>query len=217
MRTIRILAAGAACVALFPAIGSAQQGRLFEDAWFWGAKSGITMLTSATEKINAPTVGAEWLITRSRGALYFSVEQAFFDTEAGVYDPSSTGSARAVEVSDLRRYNMSLLAFPKAFGALRPYAGVGLAINVIQDALPTGTFTSPALQDSIYHRVDQESTRAAVVVTGGVQAQYSRFSVFAQVSTMPTRRNFLINGASNTTMIEAGLRYNLTNAIEKMR
>ena len=216
MRTIRTLAAGAACVALLPAVGSAQNGRHFEDSWFWGAKSGITMLTSASEKINAPTFGAEWLITRSRGALYFSVEQAFFDTEAGVYDPTSTGSVRAVEVSDLRRYNLSLYGFPKSFGILRPYAGIGLALNVLQEAAPMGTFSSPQIQDSVFSRVDQETSRAAVVMTAGLQAQYSRFSIFGQVSTMPTRRNFLINGASNTTMIEAGIRYNLATAIEKI-
>jgi hypothetical protein len=33
---------------------------------------------------------------------------------------------------------------------------------------------------------------------------------------MPTRNRFLINGRSNTYLLEAGLRYNLVDAIEKL-
>jgi hypothetical protein len=34
---------------------------------------------------------------------------------------------------------------------------------------------------------------------------------------MPTRRNFLINGASNTFVIEAGVRFNLIGAVESLK
>ena len=39
MRTIRALMAATAVVVL-PSIASAQQGRGFQDAWFWGLKVG---------------------------------------------------------------------------------------------------------------------------------------------------------------------------------
>ena len=48
-------------------------------------------------------------------------------------------------------------------------------------------------------------------------AQVQRASLFAQVATMPTRNNFLINGAANTFMLEAGVRFNLLKAIDRLQ
>ena len=218
MRTIRTLAAALACIALLPAVSAAQNGRLFTDSWFWGAKSGVTMLKpSSNESVSAPHVGAEWLITRTHAALSLSVEQAFFESVAGVFDPSVTGSVRPVDVQDMRRYHIGLLLFPKQYGTVRPYGGLGYAINVIQDASPRGTFASPATQDTIFNRVDDQSSRASLVLTAGLQVQFSYFSMFGQASTMGTRSNFLISGGSNTTMIEGGIRYNLVRAIDDQR
>ena len=99
MRTIRTLTAGLACVAFLPALAAAQsappsvpqKARSFTDSWYWGAKGGVSMFSSATEDISAPSVGAEWMITRTRVAMYLSVEQAFFETEGAVFDPTSVG------------------------------------------------------------------------------------------------------------------------------
>ena len=217
MRTIRTVAGVLACIALVPALGSAQGRRPFEDSWFWGAKGGVAMFTSASEEVTAPMVGGEWLITRQKAALYVSIEQAFFDTEALVFDASSAGAARDVLISDLRRYHVGLFAFPKRYGALRPYGGIGIAINVIQDANPQGTFTSPENMDTVMTRVDDQTSRTSLVFTGGLQASFDFVSLFVQASTMPTRHRFLINGAPNTMMLEAGIRYNLVGAIEKIR
>ena len=68
---------------------TAKSARDFDDSWFWGVKGGSTMFTTGeagTSKVSAPTVGFEWLITRSRVALNVSVEQAFFDNTASVFD-----------------------------------------------------------------------------------------------------------------------------------
>ena len=157
------------------------------------------------------------LITRSHVALNVSVEQAFFDTKAAVFDATSTGSIRPVGISDLRRYNASVLFFPTQFGAIRPYAGIGLALNVIQSAQPEGTFSSSEAQSSVFTAVDQQSSRTSPVLTVGAQAQVQRVSLFAQAATMPTRNNFLINGAANTFMLEAGIRYNLLRAIDRLQ
>ena len=120
MRLIRTLTAGLACAALLPAMAAAQAApqklRSFTDSWYWGAKGGVSMFGAVAENINAPTVGGEWMITHSRVAMYVSVEQAFFDTQGAVYDPSSVGSARIVDIKDSRRYNVQLFAFPKQYG-----------------------------------------------------------------------------------------------------
>ena len=224
MRTIRTLTAGLACVAFLPALAAAQaapqslpqKARTFTDSWYWGAKGGVSMFSSATEDVTAPTVGAEWLITRTRVALYVSVDQAFFETDGSVSDASSIGGERLVNIQDSRRYNMQLFAFPKQFGGFRPYAGLGFSLISIRDVEPTGTFATPASQDSIFNQIDASSSRTSAVFTLGGQYDVQRFAFFVQASTMSTRSRFLINGNPNTYVIEGGLRYNLVDAIEKL-
>ena len=74
MRTIRTLTATLACAALLPALAAAQtvpqKVRSFTDSWYWGAKGGVSMFSAATEDVSAPTVGGEWMITRTRVAMY---------------------------------------------------------------------------------------------------------------------------------------------------
>lgn len=225
MRIARTFALALLGAAALPSLSTAQSaagsGRLgFEDSWFWGIKGGSTMFTAGEDgaaKVNAPTVGAEWLITRSRMALNFSIEQAFFDNRAGVYDPSAAGSVRPVAISDMRRYQASIFLYPATYGRFRPYAGLGLGLNVIQNAQPEGTFSSPESQEQVFADVAEQSSRSSFVLTGGVQAQFGRYALFAQAATMPTRNNFLINGASNTWMLEGGVRYNLVHAIERLK
>jgi len=201
------------------AAGSASSS--FDNGWFWGAKGGITQFdaidtqTGGFKTVSATTIGGEWLITRTRGALVLSIEQAFFDEVSAVFDPTSPGAARPVDISDMRRYHVGVLAFPVKWAGARPYLGVGYAVNVIQDASPRGTFPSEGAMDSVFTRVDQQSTRASFVITAGIQAQMGRLGFFAQAATMPTRDNFLINGSSNTFMFEGGLRFRLSDAIEK--
>ena len=222
MRSIRTLTAGLACAAFFPAVAAAQQAaapqtaRSFTDSWYWGAKGGISMFGAAAENVSAPTVGGEWMITRTKIAMYVSVEQSFFDTQGAVFDPTSVGSARIVDIKDSRRYNLQLFAFPKQFGAFRPYAGLGYALIMIRDASPEGTFANAATQDTVLATVDDRSSRTTPVFTLGGQLDFSRAALFVQASTMATRNRFLINGKANTYLIEGGLRYNLAGAIEKL-
>src|SRR4029453_13052892 len=171
MRLIRTLTAGLACAALLPAMAAAQAApqklRSFTDSWYWGAKGGVSMFGAVAEDINAPTFGGEWLITRTPVAMYVSVEQSFFDTQGAVFDASSPGSARIVDIKDSRRYNAQLFAFPKQYGAFRPYAGLGFALISIREANPEGTFANAASQDSILADVDASSSRTTPVFTLG--------------------------------------------------
>ena len=66
-------------------------------------------------------------------AVSIGIDQAFFDNTAAVYDPTAAGSARAVNIGDLRSYSAGVYFFPLKYGNLRPYAGLGLSINVIQN------------------------------------------------------------------------------------
>lgn len=220
-RTFRLALAAAAVIPTLAGAQASNAPRTFNDSWFWGIKGGSTMFTTGANgdsKVNAATVGAEWVVTRTRAAVYLSVEQAFFDNTAGVFDASSAGSVRSVSISDLRRYNAGVYFFPIKHNTFHPYAGLGLAINVIQNAEPQGTYSSAASQDSVFSAVNDQSSKVSAVFTLGAQAQVAnRISVFVQGSSMPTRRNFLINGAANTFVVEGGLRFNLLGAIEKLQ
>jgi|SwirhisoilCB2_FD_contig_81_4875576_length_900_multi_5_in_0_out_0_2 hypothetical protein len=210
MRTVRWMAAGLTLVALTPALGAAQTSRSFNDSWFWGVKGGVISYSTAAEHNKwAPSIGAEWLITRSRGALYISGEQAFFTGTSTVSDGTFNYN---VAIKDMRRYTAALLAFPVTWGALRPYGGIGLSMNLIQHAVlsdgvdPT---TAAFLQSSINDQKDAVSFLALA----GLQAQYQRFSVFGQAGYMPMKNTSLFNGRT-TYVLEGGIRINFGSSIE---
>ncbi|MEO8881774.1 MAG: hypothetical protein ABI446_15380, partial [Gemmatimonadaceae bacterium] len=200
-----------ALVVLTPVVSAAQSNRLFENAWFWGAKAGLMNFSTGIETKTAPLVGAEWLITRNKAGLYLSAEQAFFTATGYVND--GNGGAAYVNLKDSRRYTAALLAFPVNWGSLRPYGGVGLSLNLIQHATLASTVDADQ-QDLIASEIHDQRDRVAFDIMGGVQAQYRRFSVFGQATFMPARANFFFSGRS-TYILEAGIRYNVGSSIEK--
>jgi hypothetical protein len=213
MRTVRWMSSVLALVVLTPVVSAAQSNRLFENAWFWGAKAGLMNFSTGIETKTAPLVGAEWLITRNRAGLYLSAEQAFFTATGYVLD--GNGQPVDVALKDSRRYTAALLAFPVNWGTLRPYGGVGLSLNLIQHAtVNQAQITDPDQEDVIATAVHNERDRAAFIIMGGLQAQYHRFSVFGQATFMPARANFFFSGRS-TYILEAGLRYNVGSSIDK--
>jgi hypothetical protein len=216
-RTFALVLAVAAAPSLALAQQASNDRTSFDNSWFWGAKGGITMFDAGLGRVSAPTVGGEWLITRNKGALYISAEQSFFDEVGGVFDPSSAGSIRDVNIGDMRRYSIGLLAYPVMWGELRPYAGIGLAVNVIQNADPQGTFLNQSSQSSVFQRVADQTSKVAAVVTAGAQVQVGRVAIFGQASSMPTRNNFLFSGSNYTFVLEGGLRFNLASAIETLK
>jgi hypothetical protein len=222
MRTVRALTAGAALLALTPALAAAQriervQPRPFTDAWFWGVKTGATAFwTTAMRNAASPLVGAEWLITRSRGALYVSVDQSFIDSKSAIPhlvvdtngDTVVQGNAM-VNIRGLRRVSAAALAFPKSYGAVRPYGGVGLALNMIQHAE-----TENAPNEFDRQIIDDQSSRVAAFFMGGAQAQVGPVSLFGQATYMPAKTRFLLNGKP-TYFFETGVRYNIGSALER--
>jgi hypothetical protein len=217
MRSFRGLLLGLALLAVAPTVGSAQAGRLFEDSWFWGAKTGMLLFsTEAVENAYAPLFGGEWLITRTRGALYVAYEQAFFTENSAIEDLLNTNGERIVEMTDMRRVTFAALAFPKNLGGIRPYAGVGMAMNFIQEAVPLGSFQSASQQNDILATIEEQRTRGSVLLMGGVQLQYARLSIFGQATMMPSQSGFLFNGRS-TYIVEGGVRWNVGSAIERIR
>ncbi|NUO64122.1 MAG: hypothetical protein HOQ11_08380 [Gemmatimonadaceae bacterium] len=209
MRSNLRLLAGLALIALAPRVGAAQEGRLFKDSWFFGAKAGnMTYWTTTTSHGQAPMLGGETLITRSRGGLYISLDQAFFDGTTTVID--GAGAQRIVDIKDNRRATVAAMIFPKAFGWIRPYGGIGFAMNFMQQATARGGADATTQQI-----IDEQKTASAPIFIIGTQLQLLRFSVFGQGSYMPAQNSSLFNN-NETYFVEAGIRYNIGSSIERI-
>ncbi len=220
MRMVRTAAAVAGMM-LVPSLtfaqanGSAAPER---DSWYWGINGGAMMFNAGygqDVKVTAPSVGGEWFITRARFAVRVSVQQAFFEKQAAVYDPTVTGAARPVDVKDWRRYAVEVYAMPPGDRFLTPYAGLGVALNVLQSASPVGSFVSEESLENVFLTVDEFSSRASLVFAAGAQASFGRSALFLQGSAMPTRNAFLLNRSHYTMQLEGGIRYSFGSAIEK--
>lgn len=219
MRMVRT--AAIAGLVLLPSLAVAQGNAStsgMKDSWFWGINGGAMLFNAGYDqevKVTAPTVGGEWMITRSQIALRLAVQQAFFDEQSGVFDATVSGAVRPVDVKDWRRYSAEVFFLPSGDRAFVPYLGVGLALSVLQNAAPQGSFVSEESLTEVYTLVDEYSSRASLLASLGGQFNFGRTAFFVQASAMPTRNAFLLPRSQYTLGLEAGIRYNVGSAIEK--
>ena len=214
MQKLRAVAMALAAMTVVSASGNAQEMRNFDNSWFWGFKSGINTF-SAPGHGNTSTVnlGIDWLITRTRGGLYVSGEQSIFKRDVDIFDATSNTGERTVQVSDMRRITVAGLAFPKHFGGITPYGGVGYTIAVLGDARIRVDSANTFPNNSFVDLVDQARSRSAVVGIVGVQIQTKRAAIFAQESMIPSNTNFLFS--SVMSFFEFGVRYNFGTSIDR--
>ena len=217
MRTIRFLATVLALLAV-PQVGSAQEGRLFKDSWFWGAKVGTMKYATLESEGYAQLIGAEWLITRTRGALYLAVDEAFFGVNgySSVDNPYSTTGRQLVVLNDLRRATIAGFVFPTMKrGYLRPYAGAGFVLLDFHAASPASAGSNSAENQYVLETLQVSKSGASIIGIVGLQAQLKRLSAFGQGSLMPAQgTTFLLNG-NYTLILEVGLRYNIGTSIDR--
>ena len=214
MQKFRAVAVALVATIVVSAGANAQERRNFDNSWFWGFKSGINTF-SAPGRGNTSTVdlGIDWLITRSRGGLYVSGNQSIFERDIDVFDPTANTNQRTVRVNDLRRITFAALAFPKHFGGITPYGGIGYTIAVLGDARvfvdSADTFPNNAFLDN----VESRRSRSAVLGMAGIQIQTKRMAIFAQETMLPSNSNFLFS--SVLSFFEFGVRYNFGSAIDR--
>jgi hypothetical protein len=214
MRTMRWFIAGLVTTAALSATASAQSSRFFDDSWFWGVKSGVASFSPTLGgNETAATYGAEWLITRTHAGLYVSFDQAKVSTTSAVLDANSSDGVRPVSVSKLNRVGFAALAFPKRFGNVRPYAGLGLSVDLVGSARPMVADNENGVDDAVFERIDEQKSQAAVLGMAGVQFQVQRAAVFVQASVVPGQSGFLL-GENPLAFFEAGLRYNFGSSRE---
>jgi hypothetical protein len=188
---------------------------VFEDSWYWGAKGGVTRFGTVVDgRVSAPLAGAEWLITHRRGALLVSAEQSFFDQASVVSDPSTSDGTRAVSIHDARRYSFAALAAPVQYGAVRPYAGLGLAMHVIRRATPTGDFATQQQLTNVRDAVSDGQSFVAPFLMAGAQAQFGIAAIFVQGNLSAAQSRTLFNRGGGS-QLEAGIRLNVAPAFER--
>jgi hypothetical protein len=214
MQKLRSVVVGLVAAMVVSAAAQAQAIRDFDNSWFWGAKAGINTFGAAGHgNGTAPNIGIDWLITRSKGGLYVSGDQAIFNHDADIADPGSTTGTRTVRVDDMRRLSFAALAFPKHFGGITPYAGVGYMIAVLGDARIRLDSLNAFPSNSFIDKVETARSRSAVLGMLGVQIQTRRAAVFAQETILPANSQFLLN--SVLSFFEFGVRYNFGSSIDR--
>lgn len=237
MRTLRgLLLCAAALAGILPATAEAQQGRRFENAWFWGLKGGGMLYAHspvaadgaggygayAAENRHAPTVGLDWLITRRRGGVYASFDQSFLDETTGYvtdqYDPNSP--VVAVNLNDVRRVNFAGVIFPPVTRWVQPYVGLGVSFLQVAgtETVNPDALSDPAMAESFEAFIAEQRSQFQPLGILGVQARLVPFSVFFQsTATRFDQRDFLLRGGrSSVITYEFGIRYNIGSAIERL-
>jgi len=221
MRMIRGLAAMLALVALAPEVVAAQQGRPFKDAWFWGVKLGGMSYSTVLETNNqAPTIGADWVITRTRGGVYMSFDHAFFERESALLDRDPfTGDLmlREVELDGMTRVNVMGMGFPFQTQTVRPYFGLGLALSHIGSARLGGTFETEDQFLLLNEQLLEHKTSISPTAMIGAQWALKQVHVFAQAGMTSAQSNFFLNDGDGgfRYSYEIGVRYNIGRSIDR--
>ena len=200
------------------ASSAAAQDDDWRHRWFWGAQGGIMQFKTASVTTptsgwqNAITVGGHWLITSTHSALYAAFDHVIFDTTFAAVQESQT-TFRDIQFSSGRRIQALLYVFPSG-GYIQPYFGGGFGINQLTDAFPTGVFNTPQEQENMLRIVEETSTKAFPIFSGGLQLRFGRLALFGQAQYMPMGRNYLISSAQYVGSV--GLRYSVTGSREEV-
>src|SRR5205085_10563573 len=124
----------------------------------------------------------------------------------------STG-ARTVSMHDARRYSAAALAAPVQYGRMRPYAGLGLALQLIKQATPDGDFATQSQYNTVRSTIDAGQSFLTPFLMAGAPAQFGAAAVFVQGS-LGTQRTGSLWNLGGSSQLELGVRYNIASAFE---
>lgn len=220
MRTIRALTIAAAVVVALPSVSAAQHGRQFKDAWFWGIKAGgLTFADSAQSYHQAPLAGVEWLITRTRGGLYISAGQAFFNTQTiTLRDPAAPVDSghREIRLKNMRKLDVALMGFPGQHIRFHPYVGAGFTMGQVSNAVASGPFSNTDQVSYAAAVIQEQKVGFSPILIGGAQWRMQMASVFGQMTMNTAHQGFILyNGRPFNFTYEFGLRYNVGSSIDR--
>ena len=216
--TAFLAAIGATLLASAPL---AAQGTAVSDvrpnSWYWGVYGGQTSFPTTIARTTAPTVGIDWMITRTRFAMNVFAEQSYFSAVSTVTD-FPTSAARRVDIKDMRRIGGSAMIFLPTYKYFHPWFGAGYSFNFVREATPQGdTFASPAARDTVTARINTARTQGKLFGELGVMGAYRNWAPFLQYTVMPTQGSgtWFVNGEGFTNIWKAGIRYNFGPAMDE--
>ena len=214
MQKLRAVAVALVATIVVSASANAQEMKNFDNSWFWGFKSGInTFAVPGHGNTSTVDLGIDWLITRTKGGLYVSANQSVFERDLELLDPTSTTGQRTVRVNDMRRITLAGVAFPKHFGGITPYAGLGFTIAVLGDARVFVDSANSFPTNSFLDEIENERSRSSAMGLAGVQIQTKRAAIFAQETIIPSNNSFLFR--SVLSFFEFGIRINFGSSIDQ--
>jgi len=116
-------------------------------------------------------------------------------------------------VNDMRRITLAALGFPKHFGGITPYVGLGFMIAVLGDARVFVDSVNTFPTNSFLDEVENERSRSTAIGMAGVQIQTKRAAVFIQNTLVPSNNTFLFRSVLN--FLEFGIRINFGSSIDQ--
>jgi hypothetical protein len=214
MQKLRAVAVAVVATIGISASANAQEMKNFDNSWFWGFKSGInTFAVPGHGNTSTADLGIDWVITRTKGGLYVSANQSVFERDLEFLDPTSNTGQRTVRVNDMRRITVAGLAFPRHFGGITPYAGLGFMIAVLGDARVFVDSANTFPTNSFLDEIERERSRSTAMAMAGIQIQTKRAAIFGQETLIPSNNSFLFRSVLN--FFEFGIRINFGSSIDQ--
>ena len=176
----------------------------WQNQWYWGTQGGAYVFRAAGGDQMGISAGGHWFITAGRSALYFAFDQLFLPSIAS----QTLNSGHLVNFGSGQRIQATIYAVPTD-SKVQVFLGGGFAIHRITDATLASGVTSSRIQADI----NDASTKAFLVISGGVQTRIlGRWALFGQYQFMPAADDFVIRSQQHS--FNAGIRYALTHAEE---
>lgn len=129
-------------------------------------------------------------------------------------DPAASTGRREVDVRNLRRFGFAAVISPRAFGMIRPYAGLGMSLNVVGRAAAVPDSAGSPASGAIRTEIEDQRSRASVLGLAGTQFQLSRAALFTQLTATPASKRFLLNDGP-LVGVEVGVRYNFGSSVAR--
>ena len=194
-----LFGAGLLSLAVAPPL-HAQRVQEWQYRWYWGAQVGmIGYELPTTGRTFAPTIGAEWMITQKRVALYLGYVQSF-SAEADTFAVNGlSGTNNFVQFDGYRQIQIDVVAFI-GDKPLQPYVGGGFVIATLSNA------RQPNASSSVAAAIDDAASGGFLQIMGGAQLRFMRKgALFAHYQYTTQGRDFLLAGGGHT--LSAGVRW----------
>jgi len=186
----------AALLVLASAAPLAAQIQPWQNQWYWGAKGGLLSYSLPSGKVNQPQVGAEWMITAKRTALYAAYSTTL--KQSGDTFTLSSGATVPAVYDAVQRIQIAILVLPWG-GNIQPYVGGGFVIETLSN------ITCSTCSNLQTDTVQAHGSGGFALAMVGLQVRVGKLAVFGQAQFSPQGRDFwLMNGSSS---FEAGVRY----------